>query len=820
MQNYFTHNPAARSIISDYMKLNENSSVDNLLKRATEICLDTFKKIVFDLASQENRNPDVLRAMLTDVASAKTVKSLVAKIKDYASEADLGDSRFSKVKNMYMSALNSMGDALKRLVEIDSKLEDSIIDTYKNSANRLISSLDSIALSYSKKKAANESMIYNFNLDSLNESIFIGFRGRIEKLRKKLVNLISDSKGKDAKNGYGRDWQRLFTALEQKLDAIEDSKDLTGEKDKKTLSELEKQTDSLSEEYYSYKIKTAEMSMKKIIDDDELVTKYSDVNQIITDALDIIAKANTQELLIDKSIREEMDDMEQKIIQKVFPIKIGAKDTDLKFKKSGIIAAVQKSLMGAFPPFKTFLQKHGGADGKYGRATSIAIKSIQSLLGNKNANGELDKPLFDSLLKMEQISADNKKMLTKALGILKKTYAMSESKVLDLEKFSKLFEAIFIDDDDLEREIEKNSAELSNLPDTKTPQSKEEKTTEDSNLAKKLSKLLRNGYNKNAEEEDFLKEDGSLKSSYPNEFVEAWIKTIEQNKNESDKPAFFWFQEADEKIGALYSTKRLAGNYKKPYNWEKWKVFSGAETSEDKDSFARWYTSYFTRLGGLQDDQRERVAIEILNFYSNPKNSTQVNPKLEEEFKECAGFYDDIKDALRGGKSNPDSDPYEYFKQGYLNSESLSKILQAASSASQIDDEDPDLGFYDFLILSVCVFLCSSTVAWNSEKKKWDSAMNILKEKVLKESTIKKILDNKIIETDSKSPIPLLNKEGVEVLTKGYDGNSKKIFRENFERASKVLSPIVQRHADRMNYKAKEDIKTFDSKNVFVVNLD
>lgn len=820
MRNYFTHNPAAKSIITDFMKLNENASVDNLLKRATEICLDTFKKIVFDLASQENRNPDVLRAMLLDISSSKTIKSLVAKIKDYAGEAELGDSRYSKVKNMYMQSLNSLGDALKRLVEIDSKLEDSIIDTYKISANRLISSLDSIAMSYSKKKSAYESLNFDFTSQSINESISIGFRGRIEKLRKKLVNLISDSKGKDTKNGYGRDWQRLFTSLEQKLEAIEDSKDLTGEKDRKTLSELEKQTDSLSEEYYNYKIRTAEMSMKKIIDDDELVTKYSDVNDIITNALDIIAKANGQELLIDKTIREEMDEMEQKVIQKVFPIKVGAKDTDLKFKKSGIITAVQKSLMSSFPSFKTFLQKHGGADGKYGRATSIAIKSIQSLLGNKNANGELDKPLFDSLLKMEQISGENKKMLTNALGVLKKTYAMSESRVLGIDNFSNLFEAIFIDDDDLEKEIQKNSADLANVPENSSAKDKEEKTSEDSSLAKKLAKLLRNGYNKNAEEEDFLKEDGTLKSSYPNEFVSAWISTLEENSNSSDKPGFFWFQEPDEKTGALYSTKRLAGNYKKPYNWEKWKEFSGGETSQEKDSFARWYTSYYTRFGGLEDIQREKVIKELLDFYSNPKNSSTINPKLSDDFSDFASFYDDIKDAIKAGKSSPDSDSYEYFKQGYLTSEAMTKILEAASTAAQIDDEEPDLGFYDFLMLSICVFICGSTVAWNSEKKKWDSALNILKNRVLTESVLKKISDVKVVENESKALIPILNKEGVSILTKGYDGNSKKIFKENLERASKVLVPLVERHADRMNYKKKEDIKTFDSKNVFVVNLD
>jgi hypothetical protein len=820
MHNYFTHNPAAKAIITNFMNLNENASVDNLLKRATEISLDTFKKIVFDLASHDNRNPDVLRAMLLDVASAKTVKSLVAKFKDYADEAELGDARFSKVKNMYVNALNSLGDALKRLVEVDSKLEDGIINTFKISSNRLISSLDSIAVNYSKKQTTNENFSLGFGLDNINESLFIGFKGRIEKLRKKLVNLISDSKGKDAKNGYGRDWQRLFTALEQKLEAIENSKDLTGERDRKTLGELEKQADSLSEEYYNYKIKAAEMSMKKIIEDDELITKYSDVTEIITAALDMIAKANVQELLIDKSLREEMDEMEQKVIQKIFPIKIGAKDTDLKFKKSGIIAAVQKSLMAAFPPFKTFLQKHGGADGKYGPATSACIKSIQSLLGNKNANGELDKPLFDSFLKIEQISSENKKALTKALDVLKKTYAMSESEVVGMDQFSKMFEAIFIDDDDLERELQKNTAELAKMPDSGTGAEKEEKTTADSKLAKNLAKNLRKGYNKNAEEEDFLKEDGTLKSSYPTEFVEAWLKTLETNSQESDKPAFFWMQDSDEKTGSLYSTKRLAGNYKKPYNWSKWKEFSGGDTQQDRDSFAKWYTGYFSKFGGIQDDQREKVISEILNFYSNPKNSSGVNPKLVESFNSCANFYDDIKDALKSGKSSPDAETYEYFKQGYLTTEALQKIVAAASRAAQIDDEEPDLDFYDFLMLAVCVFLCGSTLAWNSEKKKWDSSLSILKDKVLKEGVLNRIMENKVVENDPKALIPSLNKEGVEILNKGYEGNSKRIFKENLERASSVLEPLIQRHADRINYKTKEDIKTFDSKNVFVVNLD
>jgi hypothetical protein len=62
MKNYFGNNPIARQIALETFKLNENASVDSLLKRATEVTLDTFKKLIFDLAENqiEIRTPSVL----------------------------------------------------------------------------------------------------------------------------------------------------------------------------------------------------------------------------------------------------------------------------------------------------------------------------------------------------------------------------------------------------------------------------------------------------------------------------------------------------------------------------------------------------------------------------------------------------------------------------------------------------------------------------------------------------------------------------------------------------------------------------------------
>ena len=197
MNNYLNQNPIAKQFVIDTYKLNENASVDTLLKRATETTLDTFKKLVFDIASKSNRNPDALRAMLLDIGSSQTVKGLIAKMKDYADEVELSDSRYAQVKQMYLQALTSIGDALKRLVEVDPNLGSMIIDNYKSISKKLIDSLDDIAISYSKTMSQSESNASGEYQDLLNESIFTGYKGRIEKLRKNLVNLISDAQGKE-----------------------------------------------------------------------------------------------------------------------------------------------------------------------------------------------------------------------------------------------------------------------------------------------------------------------------------------------------------------------------------------------------------------------------------------------------------------------------------------------------------------------------------------------------------------------------------------------------------------------------------------------
>jgi hypothetical protein len=814
MKNYFGNNPIARQIALETFKLNENASVDSLLRRATEVTLDTFKKLIFDLAEKSDRNPDALRLKLTDVGSSKTIKNLVAKIKDYADEAGISDSRYSEVKQMYLAALAQIADALKRLVEVDPKLGDMAIDNFQELSTKLVKSLEEIATTYASKM--NDSVEHEG--EHLNESIFTGYKGRIEKLRKKLVNIISDSKGKDTKSGYGRDWQRMFTALDQKLDAIDTAKDVIGEKDRKNLADLEKQTDNLAQEYYNYKIKATEQVMKKIVDDDELVTKFSDVNELITAALDMIAKANVQEAIIETRIREELEETEAKINEKVFPIKKGANDTDLKYKKSGIIAAVQKSLMDAFPSLAKLLSERGGADGKYGDRTSVAIKAMQGAFGNKNVSGELDKTLLDTILSLDQVSSENKKLINQSLEKLKKAYAVSEStKVLSSSEFMQMNEAsLYINDEDLEKEIEKHSEDLANSPVTNS--SPKKMSSADSELAKDLAKALRQeGYNKNAEEDNFVREDGTFKASYPVEYVQAWYDTIVANEGKEKKPSFFWLQDEDDEIGALYPTRRLAGNIKKPCNWPKWNEIAKSDAESDVNSFANWYTSVYSNFGGVTDSSRLDTLKKILTFHADSENVDEAPAGLSDEVSRLVSSYDEVRDSLRSAKPEGKDNAYEYFSRGYITPETMKVICDAAKKAAQVGDKDPDLGEYDFMLIANLIALVASCVTYDDKNKKFVPAIDILFRNALTEEVLSRVQQDRSFSAGKKKHkmAKLVSGNGIEIGEQETD--AKKVMQNNLKRAKEVHKKLIEQHTSRMNMKNIDDASTQAKASIYVI---
>ena len=102
---------------------------------------------------------------------------------------------FASLKKMYLDSISKVGDSIKRLIELDPSLEGKSIEYFKSAGKKLLSEVQSFTTQEEEK---------------VNESMAIGFPGRSDRLKRTLTNLVLDSKNKDAKSGYGRDWYRLF----------------------------------------------------------------------------------------------------------------------------------------------------------------------------------------------------------------------------------------------------------------------------------------------------------------------------------------------------------------------------------------------------------------------------------------------------------------------------------------------------------------------------------------------------------------------------------------------------------------------------------
>ena len=503
-QRYLNINPIARQLSLETFRLYENESVEELIQKLSTSLFDVYKKMVVDFAPAKQRRISTVKEKLKDSANSSTLKSLLAKMKDYSKETDLENSSYADVKDLYFKGMIEVADSLARIIEIDPKLEDKVIKYFQQRTTKYFNSLED-ALKREKEME-----------DSLNESIKLGLKGRAEDLRYKLRKvLIPESYGKTADNGYGRNWYRIFMELDQKLSALDHRKEISGEKEKKIFKDLESQTDKLAKEFYTYCTRAVEAPFKKILSDDELAKKFEEVKDMVSSAMDIITRATVEESNAEEENREKIEGYDHKVNSLVFPLVVGDSDEDKKFKGSLLIANIQKSLMNAFPPIKDLMSKRGGADGKYSPAFSAAIKSIQAVLGNKNQNGEIDRSLLDLILDADKVSRSDKESIADSLDSLRISY-VNESKVLRASQFFGLVSeaSVHIDPDKLSIEIEKNIQDLSDPVSKSGGRSAlgHGDRSDNTDQAYELAKLLRSkGFVKGIEEENFLREDGTLR---------------------------------------------------------------------------------------------------------------------------------------------------------------------------------------------------------------------------------------------------------------------------------------------------------------------
>ena len=800
-QKYLNINPIARMMSIETFRIFENESVDELIQKLATSSFDIFKKVVVDFAPAKQRKISTVKEKLKDTANSSTFKTLLAKMKDYAADTEIENSYLADVKSLYIDSMEQLADAIKRAIEIDPKLEDKVIKNFQSRTTKYANSLES---AYKRKKEEEE---------ELNESFGLGLKGRVEALKHKLrMVLIPESAGKNSDNGYGRNWYRIFTELDQKLSAINHKKEISNDKEKKALKDLESQTDKLAKEFYTYCMRAAEAPFKKILSDDEISNKFEDVKELVSSAMDTLTRATVEEANAEDEMREKTEGYDHKVSSLVFPLKIGDNDSDKKFKGSLIIANLQKSLMNAFPPIKDLLAKRGGADGKYTSAFSVAVKSLQGVLGNKNVSGEIDRALLDTILDADKINKSDKEAIADSLDILRKeyvneSYAPSKSSVISSsEFFGSVNEAsIHIDADKLETELEKYAKDLSEPESSRGGRSALGRgdRSDNTDQAYELAKLLRSkGFVKGAEEELFLREDGSLRASYSPEFMIAWTKTAEDAK-EGDLPLFFWVDYKGSKIDGLYAAKRLMTNAKRPCNWPKWKEVVGDVDEDDMKDFADWYSSYYSNFGGIDTDDLASLAKSL---FSHNREENDENSKT----------YDKL---------------YSYFgtkgyKNHYLSSEGLEAVKSAFVRGSQMEEKIQDLSESDFGLLANLVAFISTMFTYDKDDDKFVPVLDVILDEVLTAEELKKLSSEESIGSSESSGdlVAVLDKKGIRKANKQDKGSgesrNKKVFEENLKRAKSVHLPSVKKHVSRMNAKNSDDLSRGESKGIYIPSVD
>jgi hypothetical protein len=220
---YLNTNPIAKMMSLETLRIFENESVDELMQKISTSLFDIFKKVTIDFTTPKQRKIATVKEKLKDTANSSTLKSMIAKMKDYAKEAELEHSSFADVKDLYINGMEQLADSLKRAIEIDPKLEDKIIKYFQSRTTRYVQALE---------------QAYKHEKESLNESIQMGLKGRVNSLKNKLQKvLIPESVGKTDDNGYGRNWHRIFSEIDQKLSVIDGKKEISNEKEKKSLKE-------------------------------------------------------------------------------------------------------------------------------------------------------------------------------------------------------------------------------------------------------------------------------------------------------------------------------------------------------------------------------------------------------------------------------------------------------------------------------------------------------------------------------------------------------------------------------------------------------
>jgi len=814
----YVNNSVANMLLEEQrQKLFENEDVDSLINKASDNAINCFKTIVFDIAPKRDRNVESMRLKLSDISNSKTVKEITAKLEDYSKESDVVDSKYAEAKTLCMSSLEKFCDALNRAVEISKGKEADLVKKVKNDVTKLQQSLDLITKQAQeeadKQKSLGESIDQDRDYYPVNEGLFSGYRGRVNSLKKLLINLITSAEGKDQANGYGRDWKRIFIELDQQRKSLDTNRGEIGEKNSKNLEELEKKVEKFHDEFNKALVNTSNKALQKLESDEEVKNQYGDVTELVAQALDYLTRANVELTRAHSIVKDDHEAKENAISKMLFPLRRGDRDTDNKIKGSGLILAIQNAMCNGIPSAKRLINAHKGPNGKFGPATQSVVITIQKITGNKNASGEIDKTLLHDIMHSDWVSSKDKAAIQKSLDIIRSKVNEGVSFKQHVASASDFYsfineEKITINQADFEKNLDANYKTLAG----EGPMTKSE---DDDHLKKKsggaqaLAKKLRSDYSIKIETDDFVKGDGSLKSSYSPEFIDAWSKAIDKADPKDDFSYFFT-------NGGLYNINLTSSSLKTPCNWKKWTSVRQLSELDDEDasSFMENYLKGWTTFGMVRPEWRYDGVKDLIN-----KNS-------ENEQIQLSGAYGMLESAIKY-KSIP-----------FIDYTSLrGDISNALKIILQDNEKSPDLGPDEFIALNNALVILGNAVTFDGDQFvsciKWvhdnllgeTVANRIAKDQILSGSkddeksgeilgfessrivvSTLTSLENKKIGTSGKETPKSIN--GFDPLIK-LGVNSKGIrgvLGKNLYYIANTIYPSIISHTKRMNTEAFDDV--------------
>jgi len=798
-KNPYVHNPIAERLLGDYnQRLFENEKVEPVISKICDQILNIFKILNFDLAKKRDRNPDVMRDKLSDISKSKTVKSLTGKIVDYADDADVSDSRFAEVKRLYIESLKKFTEALNRASEISKGKSDGfILKKFKIDPTKIQTTLDYVA----KQAEEEEEKMLKAEEEALSESLFIsesiftGHQGRVKNLKKLLANLITSAEGKDQKGGYGRDWKRVFIELDQRRQSLDYNGG--GEKSKKILEDLEKQVEKFQDEFNKALVSASNRSLQQLETDEEVYTSYVDVADLNRQALDDLTRAQTQYSIAVKEIKDGHESRETEISKNLFPLKRGDSDSDKKLKDSGLIYSIQTAICNGIPSVGRLLKAKKGYNGKFGPSTQAAIMTIQKVSGNKNTNGEIDKSLLDSILLSDWVSYKDKVAIRNAIDKIKSQVNESSrfgNHLIGTREF--IFnlneEKIFINNSEFEKELEtqyKSIAGNVQMPQFDESDPIDNKPTGASNLSKKL----RSVYSIKIEADDFIKSDGSLKSSYTQDFISAWNNAIDEAQPVDDFSYFY-------SMGGVYNINLSSTSLKTPCNWTKWAEVRKLKDLSDEDclDFITNYLNGWKTFGLIRPEWR----------YSGIK---ELNKKIGEDAKNSRA-YDKVYSACSDNGTVP------YIAYNLLRG----PVAQSFKSVLQLNEKSPDLEDTDFSMLNNLIVMIANTVTFDGDK--FVSCIKWIHDNIMGESTCNRLVKDSItssIDDVDSGEIILLGFESSKIIVSTKEDLLDRLNTEEVKDPSRMLSgfsPLIKISSG----KDPEDagVKEILGKNLYYIAAD